>query len=463
MRDKHYPFDFQLRVLARLCTTAAAVLSLGFLSPRSVTAQEIAISCTVLPVGSCEDPIQADSAVQSRNIRVTVTRGGKPASGVLVSFYATSGRVFADSIVTDTTGIVNASWTRARDSSAAVITIAAVTRSGSASYLLSLVPRSGAGKQQLVLENWTHTRSWFEKYALPNPIPVAIKELTKEGTSAFIRDRQKCQAQKVVFLGNARAGTASPDTVTGELYSVYRNRRNERSKQIKSLSPQELTRKAANDSACFVFTSWTLGETPGAKELRAKIIPKGYDAPYTLNIKGNARALPRFVGGFALSRNKGYRGLKKGSEKAIHVERLMPDGSKQTFDSIVTAPNSVDTVRSKYGSSAIAGVSIALPLWWLGKFDRLSFTGGIDLGSPRDDFYAGGSLARLFGPAVEALPLDVHLLAHFGRQEFLKDPAACAAGGSCATKKKMRIQGPAFMLSADATTLISEIIKRLAP
>jgi hypothetical protein len=458
----HSRFKLGLKTLFPSCNKAMLVSLLCFGLSNPLWGQELEISCVSVPAGSCQDSIQADGELQSRSLKVSVTRKGRTASGVLVRFHATSGKVLPDSVVTDVNGVVNASWTRAKDSSLAAITIAAISSGGSATYIVPLVPRSAASKAQLVLENWTHTRSWFEKYQLPNRIPIAIKRVVGNAR-VHIKDQKTCEAQKVVFLGNSRVGTANPDTIVGELFFIDQKGRKKSSDDIKSMALQSSTNLSAKDTACFVFTNWTLGENPGAKELRARIIPKGYEAPYTLNIKGNARALPRIVGGVAMSHTKGYLGFKKGSATVYHVERPMPDGSKQTYDSTVTAPNSVDSVHSKNTASAIAGVSIALPLWWLGNFDRLSFTGGIDLRSATDDFYAGGSLARLFGSAVEALPIDVHLLMHIGRQDLLKDPVACAASGSCATRKKTRIHGAALMLSADATTLISEVIKRLAP
>jgi hypothetical protein len=442
-----------------------AVILLGVFASK-VRAQEMTVNCLSPSSPACQDSIQPESDLQYQQVAVRVMQNGHPVARALVRLRATSGTVTPDSVFTDTDGVAKSGWTREQGSTPVAVTIAAVGSNGSAVKVLTLTPRATADKPKLVLENWTHTESWFEKNQLPGPVRVAVKKVVSDTTSVHIIDRETCRRQRVAFSGTARVGTASPDTITAELYSIRHgrprredNNTNNRAVQLLSLHP------SPKDSVgCFAFTNWTFGENPGERELRAKIVPgKGFDAPLSLGIKGNARALPRFIAGFARSPNKGYLGLKKGAARQIHVEHLLSDGSKEIYDSTVTAANSVDTVRAQHTVNVIAGVSIALPVWRLGPFDRLSFTGGVDLASPRDDFYVGGSVARLFGSSVEALPIDLHALLHYGRQPVLEDPSGCMASGRCSTKNKMRYQGVALMLSADATSLISEVIKRLVP
>jgi hypothetical protein len=129
------------------------------------------------------------------------------------------------------------------------------------------------------------------------------------------------------------------------------------------------------------------------------------------------------------------------------------------YDSTFTPSASVATQGGNVTGSGFAGVSLAIP-----PIPRFSFTGGVDLRSAADDWFAGMSLVRLAGPSAEALPLDAHLLLHVGRDDEIRNESSCAAGtAACKTEKVTRFQGLAFVLSADATSLLSELVKKLIP
>jgi hypothetical protein len=346
-----------------------------------------------------------------------------------------------DKSITDQNGVARATWFRAKG--ADVVTVVADVRSGAASGTAYIrlnpeAPNPANARDIELIARKGFQQSWFEKSQLPQMVMVELSDLPSGGKAPSVGDAASCASNRVVFKPRGAPAAVSPDTATA--YSV--------------------------GAQCYAWTFWSLGEGIGERRLAVNLVPgKNFKATNDLLASSWARATPKFVAGFALSRLRSYTAFSDASQRIVHVERIDASGAKHSYDTTETTgvPGKKD-VPSAVEGSAIAGISVPIPVAKWGDWDDLSITAGVDLSNPKNRIYAGLSILRLFGrinPVIESLPIDVHLLGFWARQPELKD-GRCDAY-SCVEEKRLRFQGPSFMISADATSLISELVKKLAP
>ena len=89
---------------------------------------------------------------------------------------------------------------------------------------------------------------------------------------------------------------------------------------------------------------------------------------------------------------------------------------------------------------------------------------GVSLTSPDRDWYLGASaLQPRYGIAHEALGIDVHAIAHFGRRLVLEDAEDCRSGGSCESEDKVLLLGGGLMFIVDGSTLLNTFTGVLKP
>lgn len=417
-------------------------LTAALFMPAVLSAQGPVLECDgalTATGGACRATVAGADSMQHQELLLRVTLNGAPLPGTIVRFQATSGTVRPDSTLTDPNGRARALWIRSRGADPVGIAAEAVTTAGAALRYIQLTPRSAPAKR-LVIVPWTGIdQSWFEKSPLRGPVDVQIMRLTGSD-STEITDEADCRAQRVAFTrSGAAAGTVSPDTATADIYELGDTGR----------------------TGCFVEADWTLGEGPGRKHIHATLVPgSGYrSATRSTEIQATARALPRLIGGIVYAGSRGYVGVKPGSQRTIRVERPLTDGTTLAYDSVVSGPAAIDSVSGAGEAAAFVGVSIPIiPAWhWF------AVAAGVDLANPRDDWYAGISMARLIGGvSTEALPVDLHLVGHWGRDPVLQDPDACATGEGCRTENETRYKGIGVLLSIDAGSLFAELIKKLS-
>lgn len=469
------------RIVPYLRAIAPAVLLLLPL-PTQALAQRLTVACVQPAMDSttadglsvCWGEPRRTGEMQTQRIELEVQENGVTVAGVLVRMQPSSGTVSPAFMQTGGDGRVRALWLRPRSSDAATITVSAVSQRRSGIAAVHLQP-SRQDDRVLKLLQWRGSLSWFERSQLPHSIVLALLEVDPQGNTQHISDPATCVKQRVAFRGGTGAGILSMDTAAPSIFEYkgipgWKRGNTEADAPKIAEAPEPLIASLVQPErvGCFVTVDWTLGETPGRKTIQARIVPAaGFDAPLALAIQSRARALPRFITGFAYNWHNEYAGLSPGKETKLTVERV-ENGVTVTYDSTFTSAAAIDSTATGDRVAVIAGVSMPIPISrvfarsaaWI---DRLSVTGGVDLTSPSSDWYLGASLGRLVGGlTADALPVDIHLLHHWSSDSVLLNKATCGSETGCELKRKIRSDGIALMISADASSLVSELVKRIA-
>ena len=374
-----------------------------------------------------------------------VTRGGQAVPRAFVRFSATAGTVQPDTTTTDERGDTRAMWIRAKGGDPVGISVSARIGTDVALAHIRLTPKAASTRPIALSLSSGSFQSWFEEGQLPRPVVVELLSAGKP-----ITDHATCTTNRVAFRLRGAPASVNPDTVTAALVS-------------------ERGSKPLKYVACTASTFWSLGKGIGDRELDIALVPgKDFTAePRSRPLRAYswARATPRFVAGLGRSRLKSYVGLKPATIRTLKVESIDATGAKITYDRPdTTARAAADSIDKATEYSAIAAVSIPIPIGTFRQWDNFSLTAGVDLAKPRDRFFVGGSVLRLLGrhvPVIEAVPLDFHVLLLFARQEELVG-GQCTSE-SCRTDKHTRYQGVSLMLSADAQSLLTDLIGKLAP
>jgi hypothetical protein len=347
--------------------------------------------------------------------------------------------VLPDSAQTDAEGYAHTLWYRAGGSEPAVIAVDARTATGSS--FREIRAAREAPPRYALRRHSGNGASWFEKAPLRHPVVVEILRAdAPNDASRYITDAESCAKFRVAFTRIA-SGATTPDTATA------------------TLDHAEVGETPARHG-CFARSYWTLGEGAGRRHVRASLVGA---SPSTVGstamFEAYARAMPRLIGGVAVTYNRGYQGAKPAAERTVRVERTQPDGSTISFDSTFsTGRDTVDNVKGHYGPAAFVGVSTPV----VPRLHRFAVTFGVDPGSIDRHWYLGASVLRLGGAlAVEVLPIDIHVLGHWGRLDVLEDVSKCEQLGDCRTEDDVRFIGMAAMLSVDASSLLTELIKKL--
>jgi len=438
----------------------------------AVPADPIVLECPdgFSPVGPdvCTGPYVLNEGQQSRILRVRVVKAGNPGTGVAdvaVRFRATSGSILRDSTTTDDHGYASTLWYRPSGRDTATVLVEARKQGEAALRVVRVGPPAPA--LRLGVERWRLSPGWFEKNTLPQPPVVHIYRVKTDGTTEALVDSAVCAAQRVAFTRVPGSGSISPDTATAAVNtidtSVVRNLRPEHSavRVLSAHNPDPGTQTPQQQRGCFAVASWTLGDGAGERALRATLIPgptATASGGQSTEFHTVARALPRLVGGVVVAQRRGYLGLAR-EDRVVHIERQLPDESTMSFDTTLKGTGTVDTVSTRFEPYTFVGVSSAVvPQWrWL------SATVGVDLKNPTTEWFAGVSLLRVARRlSTENLPIDLHVLVHAGRSPVLREPATCGKGGSCKTRDTIRFHGFGGMLSVDASSLFSELIKKIA-
>lgn len=415
----------------------------------------IAISCPAdftTSGDTCQADYQSRDGQQVRQVRVRVVSARNTSVGVpgaVVRFRATSGTLLPDSTSSDASGFAWTLWTRPQGRDTATVVVQARSGANSTMSLVRVGPP--APTVQLGMDVWRVSRGWFEKNPLPQPAVIHIYQLREGNPTPQPVDSATCAAQRVAFARVPGTGSVAPDTSTATEYLIANS-------LFQNLQPDSLRQQARG---CFAVTNWTLGEGAGDRSLRATLIPSAAARVVRgqgTEIRTISRSLPRLVGGAAVAWRRSYVGVSQ-KDRVVRIERTLPDGSTMAFDTTLKGTATVDSISGDPQPAAFVGVSSALVPSWR----RISATVGVDLRNPAHDWYGGISFLRLArGLSTEGLPIDLHLLAHVGRSQVLRDPLACQQGVSCETSDRIRFHGLGGMLSVDASSLFSELIKKIA-
>jgi len=428
-------------------------------------AQSIEITCRA-PLSdpgvaeACTGPVPRTDQPQMQRINVRIVQAGTTTAvqGATVVFRATGAEVVADTVYTDANGDASTYWHRARSSDPGLVTVEAFgpqPKSPAALRIVRILPSDAS--VQIGLERWWAPTAWFEKNPLPGPVAVHIFRI-ENGVERYITDDTVCAAQRVAFARFGNAGSVSPDTAWGAVMT------------FDTMPAVTVTRDSAGvdtlresgSRGCFVSTRWTLGDGPGVRNLRAALLaggPAAVKRDGAVQLEAAARGLPRLIAGPVFARRGSYYGVTPRAERTLRIERYGPDSMKISYDStVVTRAAAVDTVQSQAVGAAFFGVSIPV----VPTLTTISVSAGVNMADPLNDWFAGISLVRFFGGvATEGLPVDIHLLGHFGRPAVLRNLEECKARISCATERRMMWHGLGGMISVDASSLFSDVIKKI--
>lgn len=420
-----------------------AVAVLLCVAVRAVAAQGFAIDCVEAITPGCRGTvaIATADAMQSVPLALLVTNAGVAVPNAMVRLKATGGALMPDTAITDATGVARTIWFRHKGSDPVLVAAeASVPASGgqspkSAVTSVTLVPRDPvAGLLRPELEGG-YLQSWFEKSQLPRPVVVRLRPVP--GAPALTKE--ECVRNRVHFRSRGALQSVSPDTAV-----PYLNQQ----------------------GACMAETYWSMGEGIGERRLDVRIVPgKGFKTDTVQVAEAWTRATPRFIAGFASGWLRPYTTINPAATRTVRVEVTDASGVVRSYDTTeTTGAVAVKDVPGTRKNSAVAALSLPIPIARWEDWDNLSLTVGVDLADIGARQYYGLSVLRLVGrwvPVIEVLPVDLHALAMYARQPELIDPRC--APTACVTRNRTKFQGWNYMVSADATSLVSDLVKKLAP
>lgn len=374
---------------------------------------------------------------------------------------------------TPATGAASVEWSRASGAATTVVTASVTTSAGTASRTFVLAPTTAAKpKYRVVVADGTdydRPRYTYEKSRAGGELVVeVVRDVStpaNPNTFAAVTDTTECIGQHVIWRRVGTGGIVTPDSAIPALvtYKDYEQRRPRAEKSGKA--------------RCLAFANWTVGEGFGYSDVRASIAPGnlGSAAGPVAEFRAFARVLPRVVGGLALTWEKNYNG-KRSAPFTVRTLTRPVDPTNPALGTVAfsdTVRNGRDTVASLGRGTtrtAVLGITGApYPRW---RF--LSATVGVDAAKPTDNWFAGVSALRALRAVgwatrwsylkrleTEHLPVDLHALAHIGRIDELQDPRVCADTGACKTVERRGYRGVSTLISVDASSLVSEVFKRL--
>lgn len=469
-----------MRIVKRLTLWLFATLLASTATLSGQAVEPLQIECIEPLTTGCTASIAPGDSIQRMHLVFRVTRSEQAVPGAVVGLSATSGSVHPKSVVADSDGNARAIWLREKGASEVAIAVEARDSVGRAAVTSVLLQPSGGPQLELVGRvGFDHRLSGFESTPLHPRLIVEIRRQVTADSSIPFSDSAACNKQRVVFRTLGKSGSILPDTAVPLVYETAHR-----------LHPLESYGEPAK--GCFARAYWTLGEKPGVRFGQAELITRGADrvAQPPLRAEALARALPSFLLGAVLSRETHeYFRLREGTEETIQVQRTSPEGSILKYDSIVPGTASLDSLEKRWSPMAMVGISspiITSQTW-------LRLTAGVSVASPTDDWFLGSSFFHLlalphavtgwlpwlgrglwpeserWAIAREALPIDIHLLSHWGRTMEVVNADACKArdadpervAAPCSTEPRHGLKGWAVMLSIDAGTVLSEVIKKL--
>ncbi len=457
----------------------AAAFACPCLAERPASAQQLQVVCTDSVAASktaraCSYEVPRNDAPQLQRIDIRVelsvaSDSVTPVPGATVVFRATSGTLIADSVRTDKEGHAYTYWRQSSANESATVSVEATPPvSGSPTAVKIVAVKVPKAEQRILWDEWRTRGAWFEKNPLPAPVSMVVYDVKKEGdreVARFLRDERLCGAQRAVFSTQKNAGTITPDTVPGVMLTLEDSAAASTIVVGNNTIVREAVKK--NDRVCFIRAQWRLGEGVGVQSARAQLLPTNdaeLTGPTVVGLTARARALPRVIVGPVWTYRSHYTALKQGETRTITVERTDSAGVKETYTRTVTDTSAIEEVDGQGAGALFAGVSFPpVPM-----ATALTMTLGVNAADPLNDWYAGISLLRLGvatigdGLASEGLPMDAFFLVHWGRPEVLVNEAECrATNTSCETDRRLMWHGLGLMVTVDASTVISEVIKRI--
>ena len=454
----------------------------------------------------CGGAVAREDHPQRALLRVRIEGIDPAAPRPMVHFRASAGALTADSVRVGPDDAASVVWHRAEGGKRVVVGMTVTTDAGSASRDLWLVPARAPAKASYAVvvadgSSYDHPRVGFEKTRLHSELIVEVRRLpgspdapagtrdssalspvrtvaaqvTREDSlrgdvadvvlGSAVDDRATCEAQRVVFRRIGPTGFVTPDTATPALIPDYQppRRRQRLWARLSAPAPRPDRRPA-----CLAYANWTLADAVGLYDARATVaagetsLPGGNAAEF----RAYARPLPKLVAGFAITHERRFLARQAAGFAVRQLQRpLAGGGIELVTDTVRTGRDTLEARGGAANGAAVLGLAAAP----VARLRWLTLVGGLDAGKPDENWYAGLSVLRLANlvPALrrfdtEGLFVDVHTVAHVGSVPVLDDATACASTGQCRTRDRVRFRGVALMLSIDASSLLTDVFKRLA-
>jgi len=374
---------------------------LGTATPLRAQKLECVLPRETNPAGQCLATVSKDSSgvtVILRFVSSPDTVSGKRVTFRLLP--GSSGSV-TDTARTGPDGLVQVRWTGNPGAGTAVFVATTVSRGQMISREVKIEAAPAKSPAFTLTFRSGNRQVWYEKRQLPRPLEVEVRGTDAECTGA------------VVFFRPSAGGIASPD-------SVYAVRETDLDTQA---------------SACVARSFWKLGEGVGTQHVIASV--RG-NPGQNVTATARARLLPRIGAGIAVTRDRGYS---------------VPEADT------VTNVTAVKRVKADYAFRPV--ISADFPIFR--RVPGLRGSVGVSMVSPERDWYLGASaLQPFYGIAHEALGIDVHAIAHFGRRTVLEDAEACRTEQECDTDDELLVLGAGLMFVVDGTALLGTLTGALA-
>lgn len=417
------------------------------------------------PDGECVIRLPTPSqAADPQRAVIRVVVGGAAAGQGLETIFATfrtaprdgpaAGTLSADSVTVGANGDASVVWFRPVGVNAAAgVTVTVRTGGGTATRYFRIVPVEAPSVPTYILVNPngeeydTNPRWGFENTRLRRPLLAEVREFVGPGAAtAPVTDPATCHGRRILFRRLGGTGNVMPDTAIPAVVDRAGN--------------------AAEPKSCQADVRWVLGDGPGTFEARAALVGRD-SASLPIEYRAHARSLPKFIAALGGTSERDFVTQRPARYVTRRIERPLPGGGTEAFDTTITvAPVDTMSAGGRTRSNAIVGMSFAPTAHPALK--GLTALVGVDPRYPADNWYFGISILRLLaygGIATEHIPLDGFVTADVGRVTQLKNPEDCAASrtsDACATEDPRKFRGWGFAVALDATSLISDAIKKVA-
>lgn len=448
-------------------TRAAALLLLLLLAP-AIRAQvgpppPIRIEC-VTPatlvqdvntrLETCHQTLSPQDSALSIVLRIPP--GDLPRVRTMVRFEASHGVLLPASVWPDTAGLVHVRWHRKGAGSPVEVVAEVNSESGYGRRHIRLAPPTPPPAQpgELTTDESINRRvaTWIEQTATRDPVVRLIRIV---GSDTMAVGKEECTRYRAAFVRGGVAGTVTPDTAPFEWVALRRNRTRFRMKDI--YTPHG---RSPPKYECRADAEWALGAGVGGRSLRISVLPRGGGPPVgpPQELYVHARRAPRILAGIAYVRDRGYNTVDTAQFRVVQVEEPQLDGSKRTYQVREQTRAAVESPVER-GNSFRPTFGVVFPLVPAAR--NFTFSAAFDLTDPTAHQYFGLSLLHLFRPSLEMLPLDLQLVAHTS-QRRVATTQGCSGGATLCTRKDWGVDGIGVMGVFDVSSVLSDVLKRLA-
>lgn len=378
-----------------------------------------------------------------------------PKVAAMIRFRASHGVVLPDSVWPDSAGLVHVSWHRKGAGSPVEVVAELNSEQGYGRRHIRLAPaplpaRPGALRMDESINSRVATG--IEQTAARDPV---IRLIRISGADTIPVGEEECSHYRAAFVRGGVAGTVTPDTAPFEWVDIRRQWYRFLKRDIHTPF-----RDGTGTHECRADAEWALGSGVGGRSLRVTVIPVAGGPPVgpPQELYVHARRVPRILAGIAYAPDRQYMAVDTAQFRIVQVEEPQTDGSKRTYQVREQTRAAAESLVEG-GSSFRPTVGVVFPLWASAR--NFTFSAAFDLTDPTAHQYFGLSLLHVIRPSLEMLPLDLQLVGHTSERR-IATTKGCSGGETLCTRKDWGFDGVGFMGVFDVSSVLSDVLKRLA-